>query len=166
MSEGQIKDGRSFGSKHRFFGAWCFGADGDGFLRRAFTGDVWRVHCFQPRTRRACKEWPKNWSSRSFGNVKGLVLEHHIPRGTTIEGEACCGLLENLLKPAIRTKRRGLFSSGVLLQTDKSATSCSSANYECAFWVSSTSNVFAWSRTPDYRLCGSPQGGARLEDVK
>jgi hypothetical protein len=46
------------------------------------------------------------------------LLEHYMPRGLTINSESYCDLLQNHLKPAIRSKRRDLLSSGVLLQHD------------------------------------------------
>jgi histone-lysine N-methyltransferase SETMAR len=51
-----------------------------------------------------------------FWDYKGPILEHYMPRGRTINSESYCDLLQNHLKPAIRSKRRGLHSSGVLLQ--------------------------------------------------
>jgi histone-lysine N-methyltransferase SETMAR len=53
-----------------------------------------------------------------FWDYKGPILEHYMPRGLTINGESYCDLLQNHLKPAILSKRRGLLSSGVLLQHD------------------------------------------------
>jgi histone-lysine N-methyltransferase SETMAR len=53
-----------------------------------------------------------------FWDYKGLILEHYMPRGLTINSKSYCDLLQNHLKPAIRSKRRGLLSSGVLLQHD------------------------------------------------
>jgi histone-lysine N-methyltransferase SETMAR len=41
-----------------------------------------------------------------------------MPRGLTINSESYCDLLQNHLKPVVRSKRRGLLSSGVLLQHD------------------------------------------------
>jgi histone-lysine N-methyltransferase SETMAR len=53
-----------------------------------------------------------------FWDFKGPILEHYMSRGLTINSESYCDLLQNHLKPAIRSKRRGLLSSGVLLQHD------------------------------------------------
>jgi histone-lysine N-methyltransferase SETMAR len=53
-----------------------------------------------------------------FWGYKGPILEHYMPRGLTINSKSYCDLLQNHLKPAIRSKRRGLLSSGVLLQHD------------------------------------------------
>ena len=41
-----------------------------------------------------------------------------MPRGTTVTSAAYSDLLQNHLRPAIKSKRRGLLSSGVLLQHD------------------------------------------------
>jgi histone-lysine N-methyltransferase SETMAR len=53
-----------------------------------------------------------------FWDYKGPILEHYMLRGLTVNSESYCDLLQNHLKPAIRSKRRGLLSSGVLLQHD------------------------------------------------
>jgi histone-lysine N-methyltransferase SETMAR len=53
-----------------------------------------------------------------FWDYKGPILEHYMPRGLTINSESYCDLLQNHLKPAIRSKRRGLLSSVALLQHD------------------------------------------------
>jgi histone-lysine N-methyltransferase SETMAR len=53
-----------------------------------------------------------------FWDYKGPILEHYMPRGLTINSKLYCDLLQNHLKHAIRSKHRGLLSSGVLLQHD------------------------------------------------
>jgi histone-lysine N-methyltransferase SETMAR len=53
-----------------------------------------------------------------FWDYKGPILEHYMPRGLTINSDSYCDLLQNHLKPAIRSKHRSLLSSGVLLQHD------------------------------------------------
>jgi histone-lysine N-methyltransferase SETMAR len=53
-----------------------------------------------------------------FWYYKGPILEHYMPRGLTINSESYCDLLQNHLKPAVRSKCHGLLSSGVLLQHD------------------------------------------------
>jgi histone-lysine N-methyltransferase SETMAR len=53
-----------------------------------------------------------------FWDYKGPILEHYMPRGLSINSESYCDLLQNHVKPAVRSKRRGLLSSGVLLQHD------------------------------------------------
>jgi histone-lysine N-methyltransferase SETMAR len=53
-----------------------------------------------------------------FWDYKGPILEHYMPRGLTINSESYCDLLQNHLKPEIRSKFLGLLSSVVLLQHD------------------------------------------------
>jgi histone-lysine N-methyltransferase SETMAR len=53
-----------------------------------------------------------------FWDYRGPILEHYMPRGLTINSESYCDLLQNHLKPAIRSKNHSLLSSGVLLQHD------------------------------------------------
>jgi histone-lysine N-methyltransferase SETMAR len=109
-------------------------AEEDGFLHCIVTGDECWVHYFQPETKRASKEWrhsslpkPKKFrTTRSasklmltlFWDYKGPILQHYMPRGLTINSKSYCDLLQNHLKPAVRSKRRGMLSSGVLLQHD------------------------------------------------
>jgi histone-lysine N-methyltransferase SETMAR len=53
-----------------------------------------------------------------FWDYKGPILEYYMPRGLSTNSKSYCDLLQNHLKPAIRSKRRGVLSSGVLLQHD------------------------------------------------
>lgn len=39
-----------------------------------------------------------------FWNYESYILEHYMPRGTTISIEAYCALLENHFKPTMRSK--------------------------------------------------------------
>lgn len=111
-----------------------FEREGDGFLARIVTGDETWVHFHQPETKRESKEWrhstsPKPKKCRTepsagkvmltlFWDEKGVILEHYTPRGTTVTSASYSDLLKNHLRPAIKSKRRGLLSSGVLLQHD------------------------------------------------
>ena len=45
-------------------------------------------------------------------------LEHYQERGTTISNALYSKMLNDILKPAIRSKRRGLLSKGVVLLHD------------------------------------------------
>lgn len=56
----------------------------------------------------------KNWSYALFWDNKGPILEHNMPRETTINCEACYDLPENHLKPAKSSESCSLLSSGVL----------------------------------------------------
>ena len=111
-----------------------FEAEGDGFLVRIVTRDETWVQYHQPETKQASKEWchssspkPKQCRTQpSAGKVKltffwderGVILEHYMPGGNTVTSATYADLLKNHLRPAIKSKRRGFLSTGVLLQHD------------------------------------------------
>ncbi|PNF31072.1 hypothetical protein B7P43_G17251, partial [Cryptotermes secundus] len=112
----------------------CFEREGNDFLARIVTGDETWVHFHQPETKRASKEWrhssspkPKKFRTQPsagkvmltlFWDEKGVILEHYTPRGTTVTSASYSDLLKNHLQPAIKSKRCGLLSTGILLQHD------------------------------------------------
>ena len=53
-----------------------------------------------------------------FWGERRVILEHYMPRGNTVNSATYADLLKNHLRPAIKFKRRGLLSTGVLLQND------------------------------------------------
>jgi histone-lysine N-methyltransferase SETMAR len=53
-----------------------------------------------------------------FWDSQGPVLEHYQERSTTVNSARYSEMLRDKLKPAIRTKRRGLMSKGVALLHD------------------------------------------------
>ena len=53
-----------------------------------------------------------------FWDSKGSILEDYLEKGRTINSARYSDLLANNLKPAVRTKRRGLLSKKVLLLHD------------------------------------------------
>jgi len=111
-----------------------FEAEGIGFLGRTVTGDETWVHYHQPETKKARKEWhhtsspkPKNFRTQTsagkvmptlFSDEREVILEHYMPWGNTVTSATYADLLKNHLRPAIKSKRRGLLSTGVLLQHD------------------------------------------------
>jgi len=111
-----------------------FEAEGDGFLGRIVTGDETWVHYHQSETKKASKEWrhtsspePKKFHTQPsagkimltlFWDERGVILEHYVPRGYTVTCAMYADFLKNHLRPAIKSKRRGLLSTGVLLQHD------------------------------------------------
>jgi histone-lysine N-methyltransferase SETMAR len=113
--------------------AW-YEQEGETFLKRIITGDESYMHFFTLECKRASSEWrhqistrPKKVSSQaSAGKVlltvywdhKGVILEHYLEQRETINSERYSDMLQNQLKPAIRTKHRSLSSSGVCLQHD------------------------------------------------
>ena len=52
-----------------------------------------------------------------FWDEWGVILEHYMPRWN-VQRATYADLLKNHLRPAIKSKRRGLLSTGVLLQHD------------------------------------------------
>ena len=108
-----------------------FEAEGDGFLGRIVTGDETWVHYYQPETKKASREWghtssakPKKFRTQSspgkvmptlFWDKRGVILEHYVPRENTVTSATFADLLKNRLRPSIKSKRRGLLSTGVLL---------------------------------------------------
>ena len=53
-----------------------------------------------------------------FWDSQGVILEHYLKRSTTVNSVGYSEMLSTELKPAFRTKRRGLLSSVVLLLHD------------------------------------------------
>jgi len=58
----------------------------------------------------------------NFWDSQGVLLEHYLERGTTVNSVGYSEMLSTELKPAIRTKRQGLLSSGVLSLHDNART--------------------------------------------
>jgi hypothetical protein len=54
-----------------------------------------------------------------FWDKWGVILEHYIPRGNPVTSTTYAHLLKNHLHPAIKPKRCGHLSTGVLLQCEK-----------------------------------------------
>jgi histone-lysine N-methyltransferase SETMAR len=53
-----------------------------------------------------------------FWDHQDPFVEHYMSKGTTVTSATYCDLLRNYMKPAIRSKHRGLLSTRVLLQHD------------------------------------------------
>jgi histone-lysine N-methyltransferase SETMAR len=51
-----------------------------------------------------------------FWDEWGVIFEHYMPRGNIVNSETYADLLKYHLCPAIKSKRHGLLSTGVLLQ--------------------------------------------------
>jgi len=111
-----------------------FEAERDGFLGRLVTGDETWVHCHQRETKKASKEWRHTSSSKPkkfrtqpsagkvmftlFWDERGVILEHYMPRGNSVTSATYAELPKTYLRPAIKSKRRGRLSTGVLHQHD------------------------------------------------
>lgn len=107
--------------------------EGEAMLDRIITGDETWVHHFTPSTKKQTMVWktvdeptPKKFKTvpsagkvmcTVFWNAKGVILQEYLEPGTTITAERYCQTLHNLRK-AIKNKRPGLLSKGVLLFHD------------------------------------------------
>jgi hypothetical protein len=49
-----------------------------------------------------------------FWDSQKVILEHYLERGTRVNSVRYSEMMSTKLKPAIRTKHRGLFSTGVI----------------------------------------------------
>ena len=103
-------------------------------LDRIITGDETWVHHFEPDSKRQSMEWKhpqlpckkklKTQPSAGklmltvFWDSQGPVLEHYQERGTTTNSPRYSEMLTDRLKPAIRSKRRGLLLKSVVLLHD------------------------------------------------
>ena len=104
-------------------------ANGEAFLQHIVMGDESWVHFYEPGQKRQSMEWrhtsfpkPKKVRvQRSAGKVmltffwdyNGPILEHYMPRASTVTSDTYSNLLRENLKPALRQKRRGLLTGGM-----------------------------------------------------
>lgn len=110
-----------------------FDAGPDDFIARIVTGDESWIHHFDPETQQEARQWkhsssptPKRGRARTsagkilmtvFWDCQGIVLLDFLPHRQTITGEYYSSLLHKL-RDAIKTKRRGKLTRGILLQHD------------------------------------------------
>lgn len=103
------------------------------FFDRIVTGDESWVHYYDPETPREAREWKHPGSptprrsrlNRSAGkilmsvfwDVRGIILVDFLTRGQMINGAYYSNLMSQL-REAIKTKRRGMLTRGVLLLHD------------------------------------------------
>jgi len=107
--------------------------EGDDMLSRIVTGDESWVHHYEPETKRASMQWkhPSSPAHKKFkvtpsaGKVmltvfwdcQGVLLTEFQQRGHTVTSASYCTILTKL-RAAIRRKRPGLLTKGVLLLHD------------------------------------------------
>ena len=105
----------------------------DDFLLRLVTVDETWVNYYEPDNKAQGRQWvgpgsprPKKFKTQSsagkvmatvFGDAKGFIMLDFLPKRSTITGVYYVNLLDQL-STAIREKRRGKLSKGVLLQQD------------------------------------------------
>ena len=105
----------------------------DDFLLRLVTVDETWVHYYEPENKAQSRQWvgpgsprPKKFKTQLsagkvmatvFWDAKGVIMLDVLPKRSTITGVYYANLLDQL-RTAIREKRRGKLSKGVLLQQD------------------------------------------------
>jgi hypothetical protein len=86
-----------------------------------------------------------------FGDHHGLLVEQYMSKGTTVTSALYCSLLNNHLRPAMRSKH-WVLSTGVLLlcYNPRLSTVCVTAETirDISFWVSASS-----PQSPDFAPC-------------
>jgi histone-lysine N-methyltransferase SETMAR len=108
--------------------------EGNAFLDRILTVDESWMHPFDPQLKRQNAEWctpispRKKITRHSQGTLKvmhvmffkrnGLVLDHPVPVGTTVNGPYYCSLLQDMMRPAFQHKQPELLERGAILLQD------------------------------------------------
>ena len=103
----------------------------DDFLLRIVTVDETWVHYYEPENKAQSRQWvgpgsprPKKFKTQPstgkvmatvFWDAKGVIMLNVLPKRSTMTGVYYANLLDQL-RTAIREKRRGKLSKGVLLQ--------------------------------------------------
>ena len=129
-----------------------FEADPDRFVERFLTQDECCVHHFEPETKRQSMQWKHSTSpppkkakvvssagkvmTSVFWDAKDIVFIDYLQKGKTINGEYYAKLLREL-RQAIKSKRPGKLTKGVLLHQDNAPAHKSlvamSAVHDCGF---------------------------------
>jgi len=107
-----------------------YNCEGNNFLKCIITGDETWVHHYE----RQSMQWKHTSSPSSkkfksqpsagklfltvFWDSQGPILEHYMEKGVTVTSVNYCNMLRNELRPAIRSKRTGRLTQGVLLLHD------------------------------------------------
>jgi len=95
----------------------CYANEGGAFLTQIVTGDEMWVHHFAPESKRQSMEWKhpgspvkKKFKGQPsarkvmltvFWDSQGVLLEHYLERGTTVNSVGYSEMLSTELKPAI-----------------------------------------------------------------
>ena len=127
-------------------------ADPDRFVERFLTQDECWAHHFEPETKRQSMQWKHSTSlapkkakvvpstekvmASVFWDAKGIVFINYLQKSKTINGEYYAKLLREL-RQAIKSKRPGKLTKGVLLHQDNASAHKSlvamSAVHDCGF---------------------------------
>jgi hypothetical protein len=108
--------------------------EGNAFLDRILTVDESWMHSFDPQLKQQNAEWRapmsprKKIARRSPGALKvmhvmffsrnGLVLDHPVSVGTTVNGRYYCSLLQHKVRPVLRHKQPELLERCAILLQD------------------------------------------------
>jgi len=65
-----------------------------------------------------------------FWDFNGPILEHYQDHGQAVSSARYCAMLEEKLKPAIRSKHRGMLTDGVVLHRDNARPHTAAATVE------------------------------------
>ena len=111
----------------------------DDFLLRLVTVNEAWVHYYEPENKAQSRQWirpgsprPKKFKTQPsagkvlatvFWDAKGVIMLDFLPKRSTITGVYYANFLDRL-RTAIREKRRGKLSKGVLLQQDNAVHTC------------------------------------------
>ena len=129
-----------------------FEADPDHIVEHFLTQDECWAHRFEPETKRQSMQWKHSTSpapkkakvvssagkvpASVFWDAKGIVFINYLQKGKTINGEYYAKLLREL-QQAIKSKRPGKLTKGVLLHQDNAPAHKSlvamSAVHDCGF---------------------------------
>lgn len=107
--------------------------DGEAFLERIVTSDETWVHHFTPESKESSKQWkhstsptPKKFRMRPsagkvmasvFWDFRGIIHVDYLPKSHTINAAYYQGVLKDV-HAAIKRKRPGLITKGVIFQQD------------------------------------------------
>jgi len=111
-----------------------YSTEGEGFFKRIVTCDETWIHHYEPESKRQSIEWKhtasptrKKFRTQSsadkvmltvFWDFQGPIYCDFLEGQRTINSQYYSDILENKIRPAIRTKRRGLLTEGVILLHD------------------------------------------------
>lgn len=114
-----------------------FRREGNDFLHRIVAGDETWARSFEPELKRQSAEWTdEGWprpmkAIRSptptkamhivFFDVHGLLIDHAVPKGTTVNGDYYENFIRSHLRPAIRRKRPNLLRDGPIILHDNAS---------------------------------------------
>jgi hypothetical protein len=111
--------------------------EGHAFSCRILTVDESWIHSIEHQLRRHNAEWRTQASPRKkiarrsqvalktmlamFFGRNGLVLDHPLPIGTTVNGQYYCALLKDKVRSAVHSKQSKLLQHGVIVLQDTAA---------------------------------------------